>query len=265
MRLPSTRASAAASVDLPLWPPILATRGQGSFSALHAHHAMHLLLAFEGEVRVRARATARWTHAAGVLSGPDVLHAIDARGADILLTFFDPESDAGQALRAVLSGPIRLLSNEQRHRLLRDAQAEAIMGAGGLEWTRRAVAMLGGAPVAARRLIHPRVSKLLRILRTLPAAEDRSLQALASAVGLSPGRLMHAFTASIGVTLRPYLAWLKLQRAAAAITTGTPLSQAAHAAGFADAAHMSRTFRRMLGISPSLLRRTSTWIPEPSQ
>lgn len=56
----------------------------------------------------------------------------------------------GRSLRAVLSGPIRLLSSEQRHRLLRDAQAEAIMGAGGLEWTHRAVATLGGAPVAAR-------------------------------------------------------------------------------------------------------------------
>ncbi len=99
----------------------------------------------------------------------------------------------------------------------------------------------------------------------MPADGDKSLNALASAVGLSPGRLMHAFTTSIGVPIRPYLAWLKLQRAAAAITTGTPLSQAAHAAGFADAAHMSRTFRRMFGISPSLLRRTSTWLPAAPQ
>jgi AraC-like DNA-binding protein len=31
------------------------------------------------------------------------------------------------------------------------------------------------------------------------------------------------------------------------------LTDAARAAGFADAAHMTRTFRRMLGISPSSL------------
>ena len=54
--------------------------------------------------------------------------------------------------------------------------------------------------------------------------------------------------------VRPYLAWLRLQRAAAAIVAGTPLATAALDAGFADAAHMSRTFRRMLGMAPSMLR-----------
>jgi AraC-like DNA-binding protein len=89
-------------------------------------------------------------------------------------------------------------------------------------------------------------------LRALPAGSDVSLEALARAARLSPGRLMHIFTDSIGVPLRPYVAWLKLQRATASIAGGASLSDAAHAAGFADAAHMSRTFRRMFGVAPSV-------------
>jgi AraC-like DNA-binding protein len=65
---------------------------------------------------------------------------------------------------------------------------------------------------------------------------------------------MHVFTDSMGIPLRPYLAWLRLQRAATAIVGGNSLGEAAHAAGFADAAHMSRTFKRMLGVAPSFLR-----------
>jgi AraC-like DNA-binding protein len=65
---------------------------------------------------------------------------------------------------------------------------------------------------------------------------------------------MHVFTESIGVPLRAYLLWCKLQRAAAGVATGLPLSQAAAAAGFADAAHMTRAFRRMFGMTPSALR-----------
>jgi transcriptional regulator GlxA family with amidase domain len=112
---------------------------------------------------------------------------------------------------------------------------------------------------AERRAVHPRVRKLLRHLAALPADADTSLAALAEVVGLSPGRLMHAFTASIGIPLRPYLGWLRLQRAAVAVVGGAPLSDAAHAAGFADAAHMTRTFRKMFGTPPSALapRRTS--------
>jgi AraC-like DNA-binding protein len=68
---------------------------------------------------------------------------------------------------------------------------------------------------------------------------------------------MHAFEESIGLPIRPYLLWLKLQRAGAAIAGGAGLSAAAHAAGFADSAHMTRTFRRMLGAAPSEIRRAA--------
>jgi AraC-like DNA-binding protein len=98
------------------------------------------------------------------------------------------------------------------------------------------------------------VRRVLRLLQSSEPDSDRSLEALADAVGLSAGRLMHVFTESIGIPLRPYLAWLKLQRAAAAIVSGEPLSSAAAAAGFVDAGHMTRTFKRMFGVCPSELR-----------
>jgi transcriptional regulator GlxA family with amidase domain len=103
--------------------------------------------------------------------------------------------------------------------------------------------------------IHPRVRKLLSLLRDGRFEGDASLEVLAEAVGLSPSRLMHVFTESIGIPLRPYLSWLRLQRAAAAIVSGkASLTEAAPAAGFADAAHMSRSFKRALGVAPSVLR-----------
>ena len=95
---------------------------------------------------------------------------------------------------------------------------------------------------------------LLSLLRNGGINDATSLEVLAGAVGLSPSRLMHVFTSSVGIPLRPYLAWLRVQRAAIEIVSGNSLTEAAITAGFSDAAHMSRTFRRMLGIPPSLLR-----------
>jgi AraC-like DNA-binding protein len=253
MRLPSI-VTPASAFELPLWPPLLATRGPGSRSALHTHHAMHFIVCLEGSMRVRAGASARWRRASGVLTAPDAPHAIDASGCDVLLVFLDPDSDVGRALWAVIPAPVRLLSAAECTALVRDPDPVAIMRTGGVAWTQAALTALGGPHRAPRRVIHPRVRALLRLLRTGSAGREQSLETLARAVGLSPGRLMHAFTESIGLPLRPYLLWLKLQRAAGAIVAGASLTDAAHAAGFADAAHLSRTFRRMFGAAPSMMR-----------
>ncbi|HEY6558019.1 MAG TPA: helix-turn-helix transcriptional regulator [Polyangiaceae bacterium] len=253
MRLPDLPRLAASSHELPLWPPLLATRGPGSQSSLHAHHAMHLALAVHGTLRVRTEQTAAWVSGAGVLTAPDAKHAIDARGTDVLLVFFDPESAVGVSLLPALDGAVRSLTAEERDALTNDADPTAIVRADGAAYTRRLATTLGAAAPAPRP-VHPKVRRVLRLLQTGAPDSDRSLEALADAVGLSAGRLMHVFTESIGIPLRPYLAWLKLQRAAAAIVSGQSLSSAAAAAGFVDAGHMTRTFKRMFGVSPSELR-----------
>lgn len=254
MLLPPVPPIDPGALELPLWPPLLAARGPGGRSATHSHHAMHVVVSVVGELRVRTGAAGAWVRAAGVVTAPDALHAIDATGSEILIVFIDPESEAGQSMRAAIAGSVRLLGADDRDALVVGVTPMELMGPGGAAWTSRVVAALGGVQVRSRRAIHPRVRKLLRLLQAMPAGGDASLEALARAVRLSPSRLMHVFTESIGVPLRTYLAWLRLQRAAAAVVSRRPLGEAAHAAGFADAAHMSRTFRRMLGVAPSDLR-----------
>jgi AraC-like DNA-binding protein len=253
----SPGATSAASASAKLWPPILATWGAGAASGTHAHHALHLALCRDGSLRVRSDRAGQT--AAGVLTAPDAPHAIDARGAEVLLVFVEPESDLGLRLVAELDGPLRLFSPGER-----DAMCATLAGELShprvAAWIGPTVAQLSGSPMPIRR-IHPRVRKVLRALHAEQA--DVSLAALADVAGLSPGRFMHAFTESLGIPIRPYLLWLKLQRAASAIAQGAPLARAAAEAGFTDAAHMTRTFRRMLGTTPSEIRRRSQLVQDP--
>ncbi len=246
MLLPQLPSGPGKPGPLPLWPPLLATRGPGSRTGRHGHHAMHLMLACGGEIRVDGKPTP------GVLTAPDAPHRVDATGVEIALVFLDPESQAGAALRAGISGAYRLITRAECTELLQGLHPEALIREGGAAWTAHAVEVLGVSGASPSRQVHPRVRKLLRALKERDGKS--SLEELAEVAGLSEGRLMHVFTESIGIPLRPYLAWLRLQRAAGAIVSGVPLSDAAHAAGFSDAAHMSRTFRRMLGVAPSALR-----------
>jgi AraC-like DNA-binding protein len=216
---------------------------------------MHFILAVEGDICVRTSDNGPWSDAAGVLTAPDTLHAVDAAGVEVILIFMDPESDAGAMFRHAFQGPIRLIDSSERAALLCGADPSVFVRDGADEWSRSAAKILGLTPSNVHRFIHPRVRKLLSLLRYGQFEGEASLDVLAEAVGLSPSRLMHVFTQSIGIPLRPYLSWLRLQRAAAAIVSGkASLTEAAHAAGFADAAHMSRSFKRALGVAPSALR-----------
>ena len=241
-------------MNVTVWPPVLATRGPGFRGALHSHHSLHFVLSIQGELRVRTSPLGRWLTAAGVLTSADAPHAIDSHGTDVLLVFLDPESDAGLTFRPLLERPVRLLSAHERSALVENVLPRAILSSGAEDWVRNAARTLGLRLPASQRPMHPRVRRLLRMLHSSGVDDATSLEALARSVGLSPSRLMHVFTESIGIPLRPYLSWLRVQRAAMAIVNGSLLGEAAHTAGFADASHMTRTFKRMLGVPPSVLR-----------
>ncbi|MDC0716894.1 helix-turn-helix transcriptional regulator [Nannocystis bainbridge] len=240
-----------------VWPPVLVTAGPGARSEAHAHHAMHLVLARGGTLAITVGDTT--VRAAGIVTAPDHEHALDARGVDIVLVFFDPESDAGERLRAGLDAPVRTLDAGERDGLLADLPGDADPEP--LHAWGHAAAERLSRETATPRALHPRVRKLLRALRSAAPEADTSLPALAALAGLSESRLVHAFRDSVGIPLRPYLLWQKLQRAVVAMACGEPLARAAHSAGFADAAHMSRTFRRMFGMTASELQRS---LPRPA-
>jgi len=98
--------------------------------------------------------------------------------------------------------------------------------------------------------MHAGIRRVLEHLRDDDLERQQtSLTALAAVAGLSRSRLMHAFTESIGIPLRPYLRWLRVQRAVCALYSGHTVTEAAHLAGFSDASHFARSLRRTLGAT----------------
>lgn len=104
---------------------------------------------------------------------------------------------------------------------------------------------------SAKGDIDPRVDTLLNRLEH--TQEKLTISDLAKAVNLSESRLAHLFKEQTGTPIRRYLLWLKLRRAIKMIIAGSTFTYAAHQSGFADSAHLSRTYRQMFGVSPSEL------------
>ena len=232
------------------WPAAMIVWGAGEASSEHRHHSIQLILALSASLRIRRAENEPWCPCDAALVRADAPHEVDARGAMVLIAFVEPESALGAALAERIPADI--------------AHIPAVEAA---RW--RAAVCAGGSPsdAAIRRWLeadllcgrhppelHPGVQRVLRHVRThLQEPDTLSLHALAVVAGLSPSRLMHAFTDSMGVALRPYLLWLRLQLACGELTRGASGTEAALQAGFADAAHLSRTCRRMLGSTPTAI------------
>ena len=76
-------------------------------------------------------------------------------------------------------------------------------------------------------------------------------RALAEGLQMERTRALRLFKAATGQTFRRFKQWSALQHAARRIASGELVRTAAMDAGFADTAHLSRTFRMSFGLTPS--------------
>jgi AraC-like DNA-binding protein len=96
----------------------------------------------------------------------------------------------------------------------------------------------------------PRAVALARGFIDDRLADQVSLEAIAAAAGLPPFRLFRAFARAVGMTPHEYQRQARVRHAMSLIRCGGALSDVAAASGFADQAHLTRMFRRMLGVTP---------------
>ena len=84
------------------------------------------------------------------------------------------------------------------------------------------------------------------------------LAALAELVGLGPERFRHSFRDALGESPYRYVLRRRLERARDMLrSTSLPITGIAHRLGFADHSHLTSTFRRETGITPSRYRAES--------
>jgi AraC-like DNA-binding protein len=229
------------------WPAALFLWGPGSWSDLHRHHCVQLVMALDGTLGFRQGPRQHWTTCGAVLVKPDAWHEVNARGTTVLIAFVDAESELGAALAERTASDVAPIPPatvaEWRTQL---GQPASLTAARVEPWVTQTLLRDRRPPSLDYRV--------KRVLRALPSrlaeAEAVSLNAVAASVRLSPSRFMHLFTTSVGVPLRPYVLWLRLQCGASELAHGKSVADAAHAAGFSDAAHFTRTFRRMIGATP---------------
>lgn len=80
--------------------------------------------------------------------------------------------------------------------------------------------------------------------------DELTLDDMSASVGLTPFQLIGLFKRATGLTPHAYLTQVRLKSALAKLRAGTPIAEAALAAGFCDQSALNRHFKRCFGITP---------------
>jgi len=233
---------------------------------MHAHYAIQIAFGSEPGIRFRSTEREDWTPYAAAIIPSRQPHTMDASCVPLsAILFVEPEAREGRALaERYLHGGIAALPD--------DALAEwapPLFTAWHQERTAAAIT------AAARRVVQaltggvaPSVvsdGRILRAVAYIKANLDRplALDEVAAEACLSPSRFRHLFVEETGVGLRPYVLWRRFLRVWELLMGGASLTSAAHAAGFADAAHLTRTSRTMFGFPPSAMQMVGPLRPAP--
>jgi AraC family transcriptional regulator len=224
---------------------------------MHAHYAIQIAFGSQPGIRFRSSEREDWTEYGGAIIPSRQPHTMDATVVPFnVVMFIEPETREGRALSEIyLRDGIAPLPDDK----LADVVPQLFAA-----WQERRTT--GAVTEAAREVVdaltggvEPAIVSDQRILRAISYIKSHldselTLDEVAREAYLSPSRFRHLFVEETGMALRPYILWRRFVRVWELLTDGASLSTAAHRAGFADAAHLSRTSRRMFGFPPSALQ-----------
>lgn len=253
------RSAPGPSGTIHLWHDGVAFVGGDYYATPHERFAASLCISTGAPFRARYGTSSEWSTWYGALVAPNIRREVDTRGTSVVFLLLDPESDAytrlahlvdaGKAVHRVPDAVARGLAKTAR----------AMLAKGHFDAVRFRDACLDalGTDQDGSRPIDARVRHALALLKSsLP--EIPSLPELAAAVDLSESRFTCLFNETMGLSLRRYVQWLRVRHVAFCIAIGQTITDAAHDAGFADLAHLSRTFRSMFGLPISTLFGSAT-------
>lgn len=232
-------------------------QGGGGPIAPHSHYAIQLMIGVPTGLRVRVGRHGDWQPCTAALVPSRATHSIDVEGCEFgSVLFIEPETPEGRALSARLQGKLEVLDAgaaagyaRRLETAWRTGDSHEAVGAACHELVREIAGTMARTPA------DPRVLAAVEYLRQR-VDQPVQLADVAAAVNLSPGRFRHLFVQETGMPLKTYVLWRRLLHVWTLVMQGETLSAAAHAAGFADSAHLSRTARTMFGLPPSALQMT---------
>lgn len=227
--------------------------GRAIDTSTHDHHAIQIALSFDHPFYISSP-EGSFKKVMAVIIDSDQSHECRTNDNTFLLLNIDPMTTVGRALKKnyLTRHAVMELPAAETTQFLQDI--EVCLGAEVLDshyvhdLTRQYVYRLSALDESP--VMDERIAQVMRLLEE-KKDEAFKIEDLAAEVFLSPGSLTHLFKQQVGIPIKKYVLWARILMALQKVFETKDLREAALYAGFSDASHFNRTFRKMFGLYPS--------------
>jgi AraC-like DNA-binding protein len=102
----------------------------------------------------------------------------------------------------------------------------------------------------AGKNLNVHLQNALNLMHSVKTQSNISIHDIAKTVGYSFEHFSRLFNTKIGINPSQYRTYIRLEEAGRLIESGSPISEAAYECGFSDQAHLTRQFKKFLGLTP---------------
>ncbi len=222
---------------------------QNIITKWHRHHALEFVFAWDSPFDLHTN-EGQWQDIYGAVINPNYPHRFIGKEGRYLFIFLEPELLQTQQITKHFSLP-----EKKAFSLLPLASAPRPVEVVDFSFFEKQLAVPVSQTYEGSR--DERIERTLTTIKNNLEFGPLEARVLADQVFLSESRFLHLFKEQIGIPLRKFILWCRLQRAVKELLKGRNLTASAHAAGFSDSAHFSRTFSEMFGVTPSSILKNS--------
>lgn len=229
---------------------------------LHHHYATQISISLGAPLQMRAGASGPYTEQQSFIVGPNIPHQVKGEGVPVFALWSEASALADLARHLSTTSAFELPALPAD---LLSALLPVLLASGGQvpdEQNGQALfsdvltTLIG--PTWDQGSDDPRIATARSLVTPQFLVEQsRPITSLATCVHLSPSRFRHLFRSEMGMSVQSYLRWKRLMTALYTSAQGASLTEAAHSAGFADSAHLTRVFRATFGMQPSHIFKNS--------
>lgn len=226
-----------------LWDKKAIYLGHGLDSTEHAHNIYQLIIALDGETKVKTDGL--WNKGKVFLIKPNQPHATALFGK-VAMLFIEPDliGDTNIDSFSDLSLGLKEKLNHCLYHPLENSDAATLYDHALRELKLRELQNI---------YRDDRIQKCLEYI-DMHLTSDLKMSDVCLAGGLSESTFSHLFSKQIGISFRRYVMWKRIRFAISIFTSRkVSLTNAAIEVGFNDQAHFNRSFKEIFGVTPGFV------------